>query len=157
MLRKVVGLCQLFLPRWTEEKNRRWIIFCQRSFCSQLKQYIFSRVFIRETLSKCIDSVDKKVLKDKTKKSQNFLWIDTNPLLKTIYTNTHYTSKHKAAFQTLANRGHNSRFVLEAIFKPLIPKSSRSSIMITLNPLEIFFIKKTSPAGIPTRITLTMD
>ena len=35
--------------------------------------------------------------------------------------------------QTLANWGPNSRFDLEAIFKPLIPKSSRSSIMITMN------------------------
>ena len=35
--------------------------------------------------------------------------------------------------QTLANRGPNSRFIVEAIFKPLVPKSSRSSIMIAQN------------------------
>ena len=35
--------------------------------------------------------------------------------------------------QTLTNRGPNSRFVLETIFKPQIPKLSRSSIMITIN------------------------
>ena len=35
--------------------------------------------------------------------------------------------------QTSANRGPDSRFDLVAIFKPLIPKSSNSSIMITIN------------------------
>ena len=35
--------------------------------------------------------------------------------------------------QTLANRGPDSRFIVEAIFKPLVPKLSGSSIMITLN------------------------
>ena len=35
--------------------------------------------------------------------------------------------------QTLANQGPDSRFVVEGIFKPLVPKSSRSSIMIAQN------------------------
>ena len=37
------------------------------------------------------------------------------------------------ANKILLYQGPNSRFVLEAIFKPLIAKSSRSSIMITIN------------------------
>ena len=35
--------------------------------------------------------------------------------------------------QTSANRDPNSRFVVKGIFKPLVPKSSRSSIIITQN------------------------
>ena len=35
--------------------------------------------------------------------------------------------------QTLANRGPDSRFVVEAIFKPLVPKLGQSSIIITQN------------------------
>ena len=37
------------------------------------------------------------------------------------------------ALQTSANWGPDSRFVLEASFKLLMPKSSGSSVMITLN------------------------
>ena len=35
--------------------------------------------------------------------------------------------------QVSGNRGPNSRFVVEAIFKPLVPKLSRNSIIITQN------------------------
>ena len=42
-------------------------------------------------------------------------------------------SKCSTCFQTLANRGPDSRFVIEAIFKPLVPKLSQSLIMITQN------------------------
>ena len=35
--------------------------------------------------------------------------------------------------QTSANQGPDSWLVVEAIFKPLVPESSQSSIMITQN------------------------
>ena len=61
----------------------------------------------------------------------NINWL--TPQQPTQYDKFASISEVWACNQTLANWGPNSKFVLKAIFKPLILKSSRSSIMITIN------------------------
>ena len=62
-----------------------------------------------------------------------YIWTKFSHPLTLFYYHPPTHSCTYPSVQTSANRGPDSRFVLEASFKPLIPKTSQSSIVITLN------------------------